>query len=296
MNGWISVPAILISSVLCGGAVMNAASAEDAVPISNESKGNRFSGNGSDLQRGNVPHGGTPMEAPTNGTNVLDAVGDTEIRGSKKATSDQDASKAGVGTGNSGEHQAGSRGTQGEQETGGKNALHGDTSASAKQNGTELSPIDTRITVVGAARSWRSSRDYNWKKRKVARPSGNLRYGRTSARSAESSVVRNAIGLPVTHPSVEPKGRFANEIPKSNVQPGSGGSETGGADLHRQGFIPLQAGGIKAQDFPINAALNHSIISGRDMIRQGSGAATIGGPVKRSAGLISGTNFQVRHP
>jgi hypothetical protein len=42
--------------------------------------------------------------------------------------------------------------------------------------------------------------------------------------------------------------------------------------------------------------MNHSVISGRDMIRPGLGAGAIGGPAKNVAGVISGNSFRPRHP
>jgi hypothetical protein len=299
MNRCIPLLASLISmhAMLCGAAAMNAAYAEDAAPISNQSnEATNFSGSRGGAQGGHVTPSGLAAELGTNTTKASNAAGEAELEGAKKSTSEENASRVEIGTTITDEHHAGSRGTQREEETSRESAPRGHNSTGAKQNGTELGPIDTRITVVGAARSWRSSRDHSWKKAKVARPSGNLRYGRASARTTKGSVVRNAIGLPVPHTTAELNGRVANDISQSNQLPRNGGIQFGGADLHREGFIPLQARGAKAPDFPSNAAMNHSIIGGRDLIRQSSGAAVIGGPVKRSAGLISGTNFQTRHP
>jgi len=55
-------------------------------------------------------------------------------------------------------------------------------------------------------------------------------------------------------------------------------------------------GEITSHDPRISAAMSHSIISGRALIRPGLGAGVIGGPAKNVAGVIDGTNFRPRHP
>jgi hypothetical protein len=42
--------------------------------------------------------------------------------------------------------------------------------------------------------------------------------------------------------------------------------------------------------------MNHSIISGRDMVHPGAGSGALGGPAKNLAGVINGTSFRPRHP
>ena len=123
-------------------------------------------------------------------------------------------------------------------------------------------------------------------------------------RGSKVGVVRNAIGQPV-HPTsnnikaTEVKASERTAIDgalKNTSSSGNGGTEAVGIDAHRQGFVPLRAGWAAPRDPRVNTAMNHSIISGRDMVRPGLGASAIGGPAKNVAGVINGSSFRPRHP
>ena len=111
------------------------------------------------------------------------------------------------GIGNMGEHHAVSKGgTNGQEQTDGKGIRHGEDFAGAKRSGTEFSPIDTRITVLGASRFGRAPKARDRKKQEIAPQSGkSADHRRTSARPTKDGLVRNAIGLRVDQTSTENK-------------------------------------------------------------------------------------------
>ncbi len=179
-----------------------------------------------------------------------------------------------------------------------------DSAPVANHTDAEANPIDASITMQRPSHFRRGLKGHDWKKSKITRPSGNSRDGRRAWTHAKNGVVRNAIGLPVHPTSTDIKGTDvkASEragvdgAPKSGSPAGNGGTEAGGIDTHRQGFVPLRAGGVTPHDPRTNTVMNHSIISGRDIVRPGLGAGAIGGPAKNVAGVISGNSFRPRHP
>jgi hypothetical protein len=68
------------------------------------------------------------------------------------------------------------------------------------------------------------------------------------------------------------------------------------AEPPHRSFVPLAARDGRLHSLPINTAMNHAYINGRDMVRAGSGAGVIGGPAKRVVGTISGSDYWIRHP
>jgi hypothetical protein len=270
---------IVAHVVLFGAAMVNATWAEDAAP-------------------------GGILDTKTSGRSIS-GEGDAGTKGSEKTKVDENAAdKVDSNTGNMGEHHTGSTGgAKGEEGTNSKGVWHGEDDS--KPRATDLGPIDTRITVLGKPR-FGYSKVHGWKKSKIVRPSGNSHDShRIWTRATTNGVVRNAIGLPVVRQmgadsrGTDIKGFEGSVVrgpPKSTSSPGNGGMEVPGADFHRQGFVPLGAGGVRLHDPPINTAINRSIISGRDMVRPGLGTSVIGGPAKNLAGGINGTNFRPRHP
>ena len=299
---------IAVHIALFGVVAMTAAWAEDAAPGANHSDaltpGPR-AGHG----QGQSDEGGAALGTKTTGKSDLGAVGDAETRGSEKAKVDGNATgKLDSGIGNMGEHHAISKGrSNGEEQTDGKGIRHGEDSTGAKRSGTEFSPIDTRITVLGASRFGRAPKARDRKKQEIAPQSGkSADHRRTSTRASKDSLVRNAIGLRVDQRSTENKRtdvkvfeRPVGETTARSTSPaGTGGVGAVSPDVPRprRGLVPLAAGGGKPQQPPINAAMNHSIIDGRDMARLGSRSSVIGGAPKNLAGGINGTSFRPRHP
>lgn len=261
--------------VLFGAAAVNASWAEDAAPGSN--------------QRDVLPAGPGPGQRQA---------GSDDAGVHENATDKVDSSGGNIGE----RHTGSTGGAKGEEGTDSKGVWRGENHAGTKPSGTDLGPIDTRITALGKSQFGRS-KEYGWKKSKIARPSGNSRDShRNWTRDTKGGVLRNAIGVPVHRSSADRTGTdkgFQGVVVgsrKNASSPGNGGTEAVGTDPHHQGFVPLRAGGITSHDPQINTAMNHSIISGRDLIRPGLGAGVIGGPAKNVAGVINGTNFWPRHP
>jgi hypothetical protein len=287
---------IAVLVVLFSAVAVNAAWAEDAASGSNQ----RDVLPGRD-DTGSAAHG-TILDTKASGGS-FSGEGDGGTKGNEKTKVDEKATdKVDTSTGNMGERHTGSTGSaRGEEGTDSKGGRHGEDHAGTKPSGTDLGEIDTRITVFGRPRFGRS-KAHDWKKSKIARPSGNSRDGHRTWTRAKNGVVRNAIGQPTQRTSTGIKATDvkASEwagvdgTPKSPA--GNGGTEAGGADTHRQGFVPLRAGGVTPQDPRINTAMNHSSISGRDMIRPGLGASAIGGVAKNNSGVISGIMFRPKHP
>jgi len=174
----------------------------------------------------------------------------------------------------------------------------------ANKADAEANPIDISITTQRPSHFRRGLKAHDSKRSTIARKSGNSGDRRTLIRGTKVGVVRNAIGQHVHHTSIDAKGaevkaseRIAVDGALKNASPaGNGGTEAGGIDSHGQGFVPLRAGWAAPRDPRLNTAMNHSIISGRDMVRPGLGAGVIGGPAKSLAGVINGTSFRPRHP
>jgi hypothetical protein len=80
--------------------------------------------------------------------------------------------------------------------------------------------------------------------------------------------------------------------PKNAGPVGMGGTETVGTTSRREGFVPLEASGVKPNGWPNNTAMNRSIIDGRPASR----SSVVGGAAKNLAGTINGTSFRPRHP
>lgn len=284
--------------VLFGAATVNATRAEDAAPGSDQ----RDVLPGSD-GAGSAAHGGI-LDTKASGRSDS-GEGDGGTKGNEKTKVNENAAdKVDTNSGNMGERHTGSTaGAKGEEGTDSKGVRHGEDHAGTKPSGTDLGAIDTRITVFGRPRFGRS-KAHDWKKSKIARPSGNSRDHRTLMRGTKVGVVRNAIGQPIHPTSTDIKGTDVNASERAGVDgtqkngspPGNGGTEVGGIDSHRQGFVPLRASGVTPHDPRINTAINHSIIDGRDMVRPGLGASAIGGAGKNNLDVINGTNFRPRHP
>ena len=283
--------------VLFGAATVNATWAEDAVPGSNQRDAP-----GSD-DAGSAGHGG--LFDTKAGDGSVSGEGDGGTKGNEKTKVNENAAdKVDSSSGNMGERHTGSTaGPNGEEGTDSKGVRHGEDHAGTKPSGADFGPIDTRITMLGKPRFGRS-KAHGWKKSKIALPSGNSRDHRTLMRGTKVGVVRNAIGQPIHQTSTDIKGTDVNASERAGVDgtqknggpPGNGGTEVGGIDSRRQGFVPLKASGVAPHDPRINTAINHSTIDGRDMVRPGLGASAIGGAAKNNSGVINGTNFRLRHP
>lgn len=179
-----------------------------------------------------------------------------------------------------------------------------DAAPVANHTDAEAAPLDTSIATQRPSHFRRELKSRDAKKYTIAHPSGNSGDRRIWMRGSKVGVVRNAIGLPVHQTNTDIKGTDVKTSERAGVQgalknassAGNGGTEAGGIDPHRQGFVPLRAGGVAPHDPRINTAMNHSIISGRDMVHPGLGASAIGGPAKNVAGVINGSSFRPRHP
>lgn len=285
-NARASLSARLLAThlVFFGAAAMNVTWAEDSAPASN--------------QRDALPHGpggGQQKSGNSNSESAADG-GTTDV----------------YFTGTGGQSAKGDPGTKGSGDIGHEervdakesNSEPGDAHLGAKHTGFQVNPIDTNMSVQGSFNSRRVLNTHNWKKREMTRRSGiPAEHRRTLARANKDGVVRNAIGEPVHQTGANVKGTDVKASERAGVDGtpkninlvGNGGAEAVGTDFHRQGFVPLRASGATPHDSPINTAMNHSIINGRDMVRPGSGTSRIGGAAKNNSGVISGTSFQPRH-
>ena len=310
-NYRLSLLATLIAAhvVLFGAAAVSAAWAEDAAARSNHSDDLTPGPRGGQGQgQGQSGEGGAAFGAKASDKSNSGAVGDAESRGSEKAKLNQNATgKVDGRIGHMGEHHAVSKeGSNGQEQTDGKGIRHGEDFAGAKRSGTEFSPIDTRITVLGASsRFGRAPKARDRKKQEIAPQSGNSAdHHRSYTSATKNGVVRNAIGLRVHQTSTENKRTdvkvferlIVERTPRSTSPVGTGGMTAVGSDVPRQGFVPLAAGGGKSPQSPINTAMKHSIIDGREMARPGSRSSVIGGAATNIAGGINGTNIRPRHP
>jgi hypothetical protein len=175
----------------------------------------------------------------------------------------------------------------------------------ANHTAAEADPIDTSITTQRPSHFRREQKAHESKKSTIGHPSGiSGDHRRTLMRGTKVGIVRNAIGQPVHQPSIDIRGAEVKASERTHVDgtlknaspAGNGGMEAGGTDPHRQGFVPLRAGWAAPRDPRLDTAMNHSIISGRDMVHPGAGSGALGGPAKNLAGVINGTNFRPRHP
>jgi len=272
---------IMMNFALLSTGTVIAALAEDAPQVSG-AKGAEVLHPGATGVEGSPEN--TGVDTTTVGKNDSGALSDAAVGAHGKANSDDRPAKVDAG-GNMEGHRIFSRDAPGEIDS--RDAGHSDSHTATGHSGTEVAPIDTRITVVGPRRSWRWSKARDWKKSKVARTSDNLRYRLNSTRGTNGGVVRNAIGL-----AVEARKPAINESPKSTKPLGNGETRSGTTDFHHEGLAPA----VRPHDAPIGTVMNHSIVDGRDFVRAGSGASAVGGRTKSGAGVISGTGLQIRHP
>lgn len=290
MNRCVVLLASLLSThfALLGVDAMIVAYAEDAPPISSAKAAEVQHQTGTSAAEGSP---NTGVGATAFGKNDSDSLGGAAVKQHGKANSDDNPAHVDGGGSNPGDHQNGSRGAGGEKETDSKDATLSGSHTGTDHNGTEFAPIDTRITIVGPRRSWRGSKAHDWKKFKVARTPGNLRYGLNSTRGTKSGVVRNAIGL-----AVEPKSPAIDAASKSTKLFANGETQAGMADVHRERLVPAHIGAAGPHDAPMSTAMNHSIVNGRDLVRPGSGSGAVGGAAKNVTGVIDGASFRPRRP
>jgi hypothetical protein len=275
---------IAVHVALFGVAAMGAALAEDADPGSNHADGSPPEAGGGHREGQSSSGAGGATSGTLDAKVEQNAADNVDISG-----------KAGANHGSS-------KGPSAEGETDNKGARQGSDTTGIKRSGTELGPIDTRITVLGAPRARRVSTP-RYLTRSIAHSSANSGDRRILKRGTNVGVVRNAIGQPLQQTSTNVKGTPVEAAEpagvdgmRKNGSPPGNGPEPGGVDSNRQGFVPLRAGGVTPHDLRINTVINHSIIDGRDMIRPGSGTGGIGGPARTVAGGLSGTTFRTKHP
>ena len=183
----------------------------------------------------------------------------------------------------------------------------GGAQAGAQHNGTGANPIDTRITVQSPSKSESTIKSPDWNKAKIAVPSGNSRdhYG-TSSPGIKDGVGRNAIGV-LMPPREAAKGPDAGGRGFEPAAVDGTARSTAGAalknlasvgrpDTARQISSPAPTVNTKANAPPVNAALNHSVLTGTGIGHPGSGTGMIGGAGKYVAGVINGTSFRPKHP
>jgi len=185
-------------------------------------------------------------------------------------------------------------------------ALAQEAGPPASQSGAEANPIDTSVTTQPPAHFKRGSKAHSVKKFTVARSSGNSgNHHRNLLHGSQGTVVRNSIGQPVKTTTADVKAiqtqhtselPAANGVGKTTNSLGKSATPDGLTVTPSQGFVPLHTTAIPAKEQRINTAMNRSIISGRDMIHPGSGAAAIGGPAKHPSGTLSGTGLRFGSP
>jgi hypothetical protein len=183
-------------------------------------------------------------------------------------------------------------------------ALAQDAAPAASQSDADANPIDTSITTQPPSHFKRGSKGHASKKSVVANSLGHSGgHHRNLLRANGVGVVRDSIGQ--VRPTVadlhgtqlrssEPAGLNGTFRDTGSVK--NGGKNTTGTAIHRQGFVPLRVGGVTPHDPRLNAAMNPSIINGRDMVRAGIRASAIGGPAKNNSGTITGTGFRPSNP
>lgn len=181
-----------------------------------------------------------------------------------------------------------------------------DAAPAASQSDADANPIDTSITTQSPSHFKRGSKAHGSKKSVIAKSSGHSgdRHYRNLLGPNAAGVVRNSIAQPVRAMGADLKGTQLKSSPLAGLDGkfrdtssvGNGGKETVGTATHRQGFVPLRAGGVTPHDPRVNTAMNPSIINGRDLVRPGSGASAIGGAAKNNSGIITGTGFRPENP
>jgi hypothetical protein len=183
----------------------------------------------------------------------------------------------------------------------------GRAQAGARHDGTGANPIDTRITVQSPSKSESAIKAHDWNKAKIAVPSGNFRdHHRTSSPGMKDGGERNAIGV-LMPPREAAKGpdaggrgfapaavdgtarSTADAAPKNLTS-------LGRPDTGRQISSPAPTVSTKANAPPVNAALNHSVLTGTGIGHPGSGTGMIGGAGKYAPGGINGSSFRPKHP
>ena len=185
-------------------------------------------------------------------------------------------------------------------------ALAQDAAPAAGQSDTDANAIDTSITTQSPSHFKRGSKAHGPKKSVIANSAGHSsdHHYRNLLRANGAGVVRNSIAQPVRPMGADLKGTQLKSSQlagldgkfKDTSSVGNGGKETIGTATHRQGFVPLRAGGVTPHDPRVNTAMNPSIINGRDLVRPGSGASAIGGAAKNNSGIITGTGFRPGNP
>ena len=185
-------------------------------------------------------------------------------------------------------------------------ALAQDAAPAVSQSDADANPIDASIAPQSPSHFKRGSKSHTSKKSVIANSSGHAadHHHRSLLRANGEGVLRNSIGQPVRPTGADIKGtQLKNSEPtgldgtfKDTSSVGNDGKETIRTATHRQGFVPLRAGGVTPRDPRLNTAMNPSIINGRDMVRPGSGASAIGGAAKNNSGVITGTGFRPSNP
>ena len=174
----------------------------------------------------------------------------------------------------------------------------GDNGASAAPNGTAWGPIDTEIKVLGKPRFGHRLKVGAQRKSRIARSAGILRNSYLiRARFGAHRILRNAIGQPVrrTIAAREAERRLA-KVDSESHRGQTDAPDSAGAEAWREGFVPLRSGPLQQRALPVSMAMIHATINGRYMIRSAAGTGAVGGPTKNNTGVISGSNFQIRHP
>jgi len=186
--------------------------------------------------------------------------------------------------------------------TAGTAALAEDSAPAANQFETEAGPLDTSITTQPPAHAKRGVRARAARKSAIAHSSSTSNIHRQVSTPNKIGVVRNAIGQQL-RPAANIKAinipvreQGGNDIAaKANSPMPNAGSDAVSAGTHREVFVPLKTGAVAPHDPRMNTTVNRLIISGRDMVRPGFGAATIGGAAKSNSGVIAGSDFRSKH-
>jgi hypothetical protein len=165
----------------------------------------------------------------------------------------------------------------------------------AKTGAGAANPIDLSIAVQPVRSSKKTSKPADAKKTISADSAENLHKRNQAAPNTKFGPMRNAVGIPLD--------RGAGGIPSKNAV---GGSTTDGSaagtNLSRQG-----PGAGRANSGPNGASVNHqglnavfpggmsthNAISGKDVVRLGSGPGSVGGAAKNMGG-INGTAVRPR--
>jgi hypothetical protein len=161
----------------------------------------------------------------------------------------------------------------------------------------DLGPVDTRISVEPRLHGVKPDRVRNAKTKFKAVPGRGLQGYR---RVAPTTVVRNAIGVPIHRPRAdneESQKKIPGQIGAgATLKPHAGNASTNVVGLGLRPQVPnsLTTNGPSPPS-PTIAMINHSSISGSIMLRPSITPGVIGGPAKNIVGL-NGTTFRQRHP